>query len=1126
MTNSILMFSNPKQKKRKRKYRKKTKNPKWGYRKNEKKKTTVVVYVLVDITYSMQSAFNGVRQAFMHLLRYLKFFKNIKIKFVLYGDYTSSLNYEDIFYVIQGNLKYIIDELESFDFHQKKMLGGDWTEAMVTAFHYVAEDQKSFSLNMKSAVIVVSDADGQCVGLSNHSNRVRERKALMMKGISPEQANMEYFLNHFKENGVITCWITYESYQIARYFAFNAIRPRRDSYGQEHVFKMLIGTVSALLGLSRFKGQDEKCCPSLKLKKSFFTELDVQTFRQELRPEHLALIGPLLAKLYFKAIDLSNAQEAIKHSEFIRRLNTLVPGGYKFFKECSIEELKLSNLQSLDEKGNRIYMPPYNAILFVEAIKILTYTKPKNWPLKFLQLLKNIEFIDSKNLQFGNGIPLSAVLKQPTLLLSYIFREDNEYCPNISNSFFPVIALGILVHCQEIEGSEPLISSIIEKLKTTILIPTDKPKIFSTLFNGALLSDYKQLSKHISKEQKKALQKMWPLVKTADVLKRDSQEVQFELDPTNMPSWALTKYLCFVNICYDFTIGIWMPSCIFKKATLQDVDIICEKLTKFETNFKHIPNMNTHTRNLKAHARKFEGLYVSTYALNFYMKYECIETDRNKKRVVETNELDDYMSSDMTGCKTTPSLSEYAEVVGANGEHVFEHLADTATAPKGGIKAVFCIQCKSFFSVIDSLSDVQNRCVQCRTAKKTRQSDDRSPSQEIKNHYVECKYGHSHISSFPIKPENLECGFCRIQKGTILQTEKVSFAEIVRENRKLFSYLVDIPVEIIDILLGPAQLSAYSTVHSGENKNVNSLIFQNWKTVSSTDSKESFTYKGCPLVADSDQQLRNTIQNGFKVICVICWDHKFLRQMTSICKNAKCRAEACVKCLKDIYGNLSNDYVGKVKISCASCFACRGPVKGNKYFHSWHLTFLNKKLNKHLLNCFFHKCEKKCPPDCNIKNKNVYICECRQFFSKEKEVCRAADEEEVEKPLCPECVEKKRAAAEICKMDSKLLSKQDKIGYVYVDGFQMRACPHCHFPTERNDGCCHMKCTNCETHYCWCCGQKFDNAAEVYEHLRTIYLDLIQRDNPHLDDEDIITHSPSDELIREAHEVGRVIDMV
>lgn len=47
-------------------------------------------------------------------------------------------------------------------------------------------------------------------------------------------------------------------------------------------------------------------------------------------------------------------------------------------------------------------------------------------------------------------------------------------------------------------------------------------------------------------------------------------------------------------------------------------------------------------------------------------------------------------------------------------------------------------------------------------------------------------------------------------------------------------------------------------------------------------------------------------------------------------------------------------------------------------------------------------------------------------------------------------------------------------------------CPNCSIPIERYDGCKHMECTKCKTHFCWTCSEIFDknDFLLINEHLR------------------------------------------
>ena len=42
-----------------------------------------------------------------------------------------------------------------------------------------------------------------------------------------------------------------------------------------------------------------------------------------------------------------------------------------------------------------------------------------------------------------------------------------------------------------------------------------------------------------------------------------------------------------------------------------------------------------------------------------------------------------------------------------------------------------------------------------------------------------------------------------------------------------------------------------------------------------------------------------------------------------------------------------------------------------------------------------------------------------------------------------------------------------------ADNFQQ--CPQCNVIIEKNEGCNHMRCINCEFQFCWICKEKYSN---------------------------------------------------
>jgi hypothetical protein len=52
-----------------------------------------------------------------------------------------------------------------------------------------------------------------------------------------------------------------------------------------------------------------------------------------------------------------------------------------------------------------------------------------------------------------------------------------------------------------------------------------------------------------------------------------------------------------------------------------------------------------------------------------------------------------------------------------------------------------------------------------------------------------------------------------------------------------------------------------------------------------------------------------------------------------------------------------------------------------------------------------------------------------------------------------------------------------------VDVSAAKACPGCKAPTVRIGGCAHITCTQCQQHWCYICGEGFEDAGAVYEHM-------------------------------------------
>ncbi|CAL1291537.1 unnamed protein product [Larinioides sclopetarius] len=55
--------------------------------------------------------------------------------------------------------------------------------------------------------------------------------------------------------------------------------------------------------------------------------------------------------------------------------------------------------------------------------------------------------------------------------------------------------------------------------------------------------------------------------------------------------------------------------------------------------------------------------------------------------------------------------------------------------------------------------------------------------------------------------------------------------------------------------------------------------------------------------------------------------------------------------------------------------------------------------------------------------------------------------------------------------------------WILEDQNTRKQCPSCQTLIEKNSGCNHMECANCDAHFCWLCLEVFPSGAEVYDHL-------------------------------------------
>ncbi|KAH9889184.1 hypothetical protein F4778DRAFT_754329 [Xylariomycetidae sp. FL2044] len=91
--------------------------------------------------------------------------------------------------------------------------------------------------------------------------------------------------------------------------------------------------------------------------------------------------------------------------------------------------------------------------------------------------------------------------------------------------------------------------------------------------------------------------------------------------------------------------------------------------------------------------------------------------------------------------------------------------------------------------------------------------------------------------------------------------------------------------------------------------------------------------------------------------------------------------------------------------------------------------------------------------------------------------------------MCPKCL---KHICKSCRVDHGLQICADYQATVQASAFaeykqqnstNTKDCPKCETTVEKIDGCNHMQCTGCRTHFCWVCLASFEHSGECYEHM-------------------------------------------
>ena len=228
-------------------------------------------------------------------------------------------------------------------------------------------------------------------------------------------------------------------------------------------------------------------------------------------------------------------------------------------------------------------------------------------------------------------------------------------------------------------------------------------------------------------------------------------------------------------------------------------------------------------------------------------------------------------------------------------------------------------------------------------------------------------------------------------------------------------------------------------------------------------------------VRDKLEQFLKTLPNSrsgttVENECPVCFDDVEDPYLLTLCGHAYCTA--CItQYLNDVF-----DSVKKADMFPMTCIRdqCKSSVIKEDY-----ATVLStervQKLYRVSLECFLigNTTCKPCPtPDCSwvyevTATPSVFACpECDLRSCKK----------------CGDVAHEKFDTCEAFKA-SKGVSKSDQQLKEWAKGADTRECPKCFVMIEKDKGCSHVNCRQCDAHICWKCGKFFQTSDACYQHI-------------------------------------------
>ena len=213
-----------------------------------------------------------------------------------------------------------------------------------------------------------------------------------------------------------------------------------------------------------------------------------------------------------------------------------------------------------------------------------------------------------------------------------------------------------------------------------------------------------------------------------------------------------------------------------------------------------------------------------------------------------------------------------------------------------------------------------------------------------------------------------------------------------------------------------------------------------------------------PKEKKNNQNLEN---NGE---CDVCYDNIERNFVFEACGH---KSRLCFDCLKDYFSKKSKD----------SIFPLVCPEKGCKERVIWRdLTLiLDGNLLEKIIGISYQNYLNKFN---NVLRQCNYMG-CQQIFRSDSKihVC-----DQCSKVLCVNCSIKSDQPVDFHEFSCSVIENDSLQKKILLESLENTAlCPTCNIVIQKNEGCAHVHCTFCNTHFCWKCSKSFPQN-KIYQH--------------------------------------------